>query len=102
MIPMSLTMTILFVGFFLSTFAFFFSMPHHPLDRYTVAMVGTGAVMVITVVLAIIPVVLVWLSWVLLVVAIGSLVVAIRLLRAARIIVRAREREYAERIAKGD
>jgi hypothetical protein len=102
MVPVSLTMTILFVGFFLSTFAFFFSMPHRPLmDRYGTTMVGTGAVMVLTVTLAIIPVTLVWLSWVMLAIAIASLVLSIQLLRAARVIVRARDRAYAEHIAKG-
>jgi hypothetical protein len=102
MIPTSLIMVLLVAGFFSSSFAFFFSMPHHPLvDHYTITMFGTGVVMVLAVVLAIIPVELVWLSWVLLVFAIGSLVVAIRFLRTSLVIMRARERENAQRLAKG-
>jgi ABC-type Fe3+-siderophore transport system permease subunit len=102
MIPTSLIMVLLVVGFFSSSFAFFFTMAHNPLvDRYTITMFGTGAVMVFAVVLAIIPVQLVWLSWVLLVIAVGSLVIAIRLLRTSLVIMRARERELAARMAKG-
>ena len=102
MIPTSLIMVLLVIGFFSSSFAFFFTMAHDPLfDRYTIAMLGTGAVMILAVVLAVIPVQLVWLSWVLLVTAIGSLVVAIRLLRTSLVIMRAREREHAARMAKG-
>jgi hypothetical protein len=99
MVPTSLTALILTVTFFPAAWGYFWKWPKRRVANvYFVMLGGDAALMLFTVGLAIIDVRIVWLSWVLLVIAIGWLVTSVRLFRGALEMVRARDREMAERM----
>ena len=102
MVPTSLIMIILTLGFYCSAFNYFCRFPHPKvIDPPCVLMIYSGAVMIFTVILAIVAVHIVWLSWVLLIAGIVNLVVSFRFWRQALATNRARDRELAARMAKG-
>jgi hypothetical protein len=102
MVPTTLILVILTFTFFPAAWGYFWNWPKRRIANvYFLVLGSVAALMLFTVVLAIVGVQIVWLSWVLLVTVILLLIAAIRLFRRSLAVVRARDREIAERRARG-
>jgi len=102
MVPTSPIVLILLFAFVPSASGFFLRVPNNRLlGAPTLLMVAVAAVMLFTLYLAIISMQIVWLSWALLGTAILLFAVSIPVWRRSRASKRARDRQVAERRARG-
>jgi hypothetical protein len=102
MVPTSLILLIWLAAFVICWIAYLSAWPYRRIvNRYFPMLAGSAAFMFFMITLAIIGVHIVWLSWVLLVAAILWMATSIPLFRKARWAARARERDIAQRRARG-
>jgi hypothetical protein len=102
MVPTALIVLILVVAFFIGWYSYFAAIPKRLLlSRKFLMMFGPAAIMLFTLGLAVADVRIIWLSWVLLVIAIILVAAEVPDCRASMAAGRAREREIAERRARG-
>ena len=102
MVPTSLILLIWLAAFVICWIAYLSAWPYRRIvNRYFPMLAGSAAFMFFMITLAIIGVHIVWLSWVLLVVAILWVAASMPLYRRSQRAARARDRETAERRARG-
>jgi len=102
MVPSSLTLIILVVGFFPASFAYLFSWPKRRLmNPYFAVLAAIGGLMLFTLITNILRIQIIWLSWVLLVAGLFLVPSSMKLLQVSREGVRERDRQNAERRARG-
>jgi len=102
MVPTPLIMLVLLVAFWPSAIAYLNCWPKRRLvNPFFAVLASDAALMLVTLVLAVAGVQIVWLSWALLAAAILLVPKAVSMYRRGRTIARQKEREVAERRARG-
>ena len=102
MVPTPLIMLVLLVAFWPSAIAYLNCWPKRRLaNPFFAALAGNATLMLVALILDVVGVQIVWLSWVLLAAAILLVPRSLTLYRQARLISRQKEREVAERRARG-
>jgi hypothetical protein len=102
MVPTSLILLIWLAAFVICWIAYLSAWPYRRIvNRYFPMLAGSAAFMFFMIALAIAGVHIVWLSWVLLVIAILWVAASMPLYRNSQRAARARDRETAERRARG-
>ena len=102
MVPTPLIGLVLLIAFIPAAIAYLVGWPKRRLVTPFFAVLASNAgLMLVVLILAVIGVQIVWLSWVFLAAAILLVPVSVTMYRRAQIVARARERQIAERRARG-
>ena len=102
MVPTSIILIVLVIGFAPAATAYLLGWPKRRLvNPYFAVLATSGSLMLLALILDVLDIPHAWLSWVLLLAGFVLIGVSMRMLRMAREVVRQRDQEIAERRARG-